>query len=396
MKGNIYTQERCWVCNSTMKHDPARHGCYCPTHPKVMATKKFKVVFGRAIQKRFPTYEQASQFLNGLRFKTGEGTFDKRDYETGNPMGFRHLAESYLDFKGRQDLSTYNNISVYINRAIDHFGDRNIKTIRKWDLRQFLYGIEDISEKTRFNHRTQLHDFYYNFLYGEVEVLTLADLPKIPDVPYELGFRALTDLDTQQEIIDQVKDNTYHINEKIWLGIDMLAMYNNIRPADLLRLKEADIDIENGIITFWRPSKSKKNRNPKVLRIRLLEYHIAEIAGLMHKYPAVPAMKFFRHHGGVSGVAVGEPFGKRLMYKHWKAACDQLGIEGLDMYGGTRHSTTTATAILYGRDKARQGSGHDTDKAFDRYCQVADDSFDVATLMAKRRGKVVKLRKRKK
>ncbi len=48
-----------------------------------------------------------------------------------------------------------------------------------------------------------------------------------------------------------------------------------------------------------------------------------------------------------------------------------------------------------GKKQARKFSGHDTNKAFDRYCQITDDdTFNMAQLMAKMRGKVVEFKKK--
>ncbi len=55
---------------------------------------------------------------------------------------------------------------------------------------------------------------------------------------------------------------------------------------------------------------------------------------------------------------------------------------GLDLYGGTRHTTTTEIARQAGSDNARKASAHETNKAFDRYCQFQDDtSFQMAKIV---------------
>ena len=129
------------------------------------------------------------------------------------------------------------------------------QSIRKKDIGKYLYGIPNISGKTRANYASALHDFWYNYLYEEEEILTLADLPKIPNIPYELGFRKIATIEDREKIVDLIKERTYHKNEKVWLAIDVLCSYNSLRPGDLLRLKEGDIDLEYGVLTFWRPTK---------------------------------------------------------------------------------------------------------------------------------------------
>ena len=80
MKGNIYTRQKCFICGGSLAHDERRRGCFCPDHPKVSATGQFYVRFGRDVFKNFKDYFSAERFLNGLRYKTDEGSFDLRDY----------------------------------------------------------------------------------------------------------------------------------------------------------------------------------------------------------------------------------------------------------------------------------------------------------------------------
>ena len=79
MKGYIGSREKCSVCQGRLVHDERRKGCYCIKHPNIRA-QTYYVKFGRDIYRRFKEYEPASRFLNGLRFKSDEGSFDKRDY----------------------------------------------------------------------------------------------------------------------------------------------------------------------------------------------------------------------------------------------------------------------------------------------------------------------------
>ena len=68
------------------------------------------------------------------------------------------------------------------------------------------------------------------------------------------------------------------------------------------------------------------------------------------------------------------------------AACEKLGIEGLDLYGGTTHTTTTELGKIQGKKAAKKHSGHRTNKAFDRYCQIDEqESADIAKLIIKKK-----------
>ena len=384
VKGNITTREKCFVCGKSLVHDERRNGCFCPDHPQVGATT-FIVRFGRDIYKRFKSYPHAAQFLNGLRFKTGEGTFDKRDYQNSKPLSFINLSEKYLNRK--RNLKSFKEIRNYIRTAQKHWDHTNVKEINGADIEDYLFSIPNISEKTRANYKTSISDFWKWLL--RRGVINMAQMPIMPQIKYELGYRTITDRETQGSIIDEVRRISSN-NKKIWLGIDMLSVYVSMRPGDLLKIRERDIDLKYGVVIIHNPTKTKN----KSKTIRLLDRHIEIIGEMMIKYPALPHMPFFRHVPGVSGVSANAPFGPKYFKKWWDKACQNLGIQGLDLYGGTRHTTTTEIARLAGADKARKATAHETNKAFDRYCQFQDDTaFEMAKLIEEK-GHVVAFKKK--
>ncbi len=394
MKGNIYTREKCRICGGIMSHIETKNGCYCRKHPKEQATGKFFVRFGKDLYKTFKTYTEASRYLNGLRYETDQGTFDIRDHQSNNPLGFSNLADQYLNFKKKQNLVSFYHIKRFMLQASEYFKNINVKHIKRKDIRNFLDTL-DVSDKTKKNTASQLHDFWYNYLYEEEELINLYQLPKFPKIEYELGFRKITDIETREKIVNQVKKDTYSYNPKIWLAIDLLCSYGKIRPIDIRRIKEGDFDIKYGFMTIWRPSKSKKKKAPKVISLKLLDYHIKEIKKIKKQFPATDEMLFFRHTEKSRFPNTG--IGKDYLYRAWKKACKHFNIYDLDLYGGTRHSSTTEIAKLLGRKKAKEFSGHDTDQAFDRYCQIGEqDDFEITQIMAKARGKIVALKPRKK
>jgi len=147
-------------------------------------------------------------------------------------------------------------------------------------------------------------------------------MPNIPKIDYELGWRNITNLETQQLIIDEM----FRIAPaKVAFGVDLLATYPKLRPDDLRRICE-------------------------------------------HDY----SEGFFRHHGKGKGFKPDQQLGKNQLYRWWRRACENLGIEGLDLYGGTRHTTVTAIAIMVDGTSAQKASSHSSNKAFGRYCQAED------------------------
>ena len=132
------------------------------------------------------------------------------------------------------------------------------------------------------------------------------------------------------------------------------------------------------------PTKKKNS----LLTVRLAPDHVDIFSQLKKQYPALPTVIFFRHIDGIKGVKKDAPFGEKYFYKAWISACDKLGIEGLDLYGGTRHTTTTEIGKMQGKDAAKKHSGHRTNKAFERYCQMDEvESADMAELIIKKKTK---------
>ncbi len=391
MKGNIFSRKKCCMCGGSLVHDERRHGLFCKKHPQIAAVSKFTVRFGRDIQKQFSNYQNAAQFLNGIRFKTSEGTFDFKDYKAEKPYSFINLSNKYLNKK--RNLKSFKDKKRHIVVAQEYFGERNIKEITGADVEDYLFSIENISEKTRANYKSSISDLWKWCL--KRQILNLAQMPYFPEIDYELGYRNITDLETQRKIVDKVYEMTYKTNPKIWFGIELLSTYVNLRPGDLLKLNESDVDEINGVLTFRYPTK-KKN---KLKTTRMIDEHTETLKDLKEEFPALPHIPFFRHHGGIKGIKPNTVFGPKYFRIRWNAACKELGIEGLDLYGGTRHTTTTEIARLAGTENARKASAHTTNKAFDRYCQFQEESaFDMAKIVKSesKKSKIKQFRKKTK
>lgn len=376
MKGNIYTDQRCPICDGTMRHDEREGNCVC-SKCNIGATGKYIVKFGRSIKRRFKTYKEAARFLTGLRFKEDEGTLDARDYQKGNPFGLEKQAEKWLAViekeVGSETLRKYKRFMRY---ACESWGpDRNVKTIRFGDIQDFLVLEERFnSSKYRYDARSCINIFF-DWLVDRENIIK----PKLPNLTFELGWRNIVDLETQQRIIEE----TYKIatQEKIPFGIELLATYTNLRPDDLRRIEEKDY--QNGVIRFERPTK-RKNKGKIV---HLLEEHKETWERLKAQHPAMPHMPFFRHHNQ-SGVESDSLYGKDLLYNWWKKACENIGIEEIDLYGGTRHSTTSAIAEMTDEATAQSASEHGTNKAFRRYCQAQNHAATKAANMVNARRKM--------
>jgi hypothetical protein len=244
-----------------------------------------------------------------------------------------------------------------MNKAIDAWGLMNVKSIGYAEIEDFLYA-QKVSDKTRANIKSCLHDFF-TWLKRR-KVITIQQFPEFPEIDFELGWRKIVDIETQQKIIAEVKRISYDTNHKVWLGIYWLSVYFSVRPGELLSIKEWQINRRGGFITIPHP----KEKRPKIIYLLL-----DDIKLLNEIPPGLPELYFFRHVSGISGCKAGQKFGQRYLYKWWKRACGNLGIEGVDLYGGTKHSTITGLSKVLSYEEIKAGSFHSTNKAFDRYFQ---------------------------
>lgn len=361
MKGRIYTDQKCPICGGQFVHDERRSGLFCHEHPDIAANGRFRVRFGREVHKRFQNYAEAERFLTGLRFKFDEGSYDHRDYQKENPLAFDTLVGKWLQLKKKEvKHKSYNNLFNYMRKASSAWGKKNIKTIGYAEIEDFLLG-QDVSDKTRANMRSCLHSFW-TWLYQR-KVITIYELPEFPKIKFKLGYRKIIDKQTQKAIIDEVYRLTYHINPKIWLGIKWLATYISIRPGELVMIKENDLDLNIGCFILGH-EYTKEGRDKFVPML-------PEDRDLIKSLPrGLPHLPFFRHLPGISGCKSGQPFGKRYFYKWWKRACENLGVDGVDLYGGTRHSTITGLRQFLSPEEIKVGTMHRTNKALDRYLHV--------------------------
>lgn len=379
MAGGIYSDERCPICGSAFRDD-GRRGLSCPQHPTQRAMR-FKVKFS-TITRRFTDYQTAQAFLGGLRAQKGGLTaqpFDARDYQIKErPLSFRVLSLKWLAVKKQQVKPRfYSNLKNYMDRAGTYWGDMNIKLIGYAEIEDFLLSQTDISPKTRHNLRYALNNFWKWLT--DRDIISLSERPRFPKISFELGWRKIVDKQTQENILAEIKRIA---PERVWLGIKWLCDYPAIRPGELLRLKEGDILRDQGLMVFPDP----KEKKPK-----LVPLFDDDLTLIQHLPPALPTVSFFRHVARGKNFLAGTPYGKDYFYTWWRRACKNLGIEGVDLYGGTRHSSTVAARKLLTFEETKTLTGHSTNQAFERYFHR--DLEYVRQVQGKLKGKVIKLKK---
>ena len=324
------------------------------------------------ITKRFDNYPAALQFITGLRFQEGSGQFDARDYQVkGKPLAFGRLAEEWLNLKARQVRPK---TLGALKNALDHagcvFGSSNIKSIKYAHIEDFLNGLK-LAPKSKTNTLAIIKQFWA-WVVARYEIEPLKSWPTLPQP--EMRFRKTVSISDQELILAEVKKMVGQTRPRSWLAIKWLLTYISVRPGEMITLQEGQIDRGRGLLIFPHP----KERQPKMVLL------LDEDREILSQMPLCfdPTTLFFRH---TDGRYAGQPLGKQRLYRDWKAACAQLGIDGVDLYGGTKHSTAMGLrfngAATY--EEIRKITGHTTNKAFDRYLRLEGET--VKGLLARRR-----------
>jgi len=365
MKGTISSSQKCGKdgCMNSFKYREMQSVMQCEAHPEMIWAGPCFVRFGRKHTKRFATVRDAERHLITLRGREDEGSLDLREYQKDQPLAFCNLVAKYLEHKEKETLS--NSYIVHtkfvLGMAANDWGAQNIKTICEGEIEDFLlkdFGKE-ISNKTRASYKTVLSSFWKWVVRREKRKSKL-EMPEFPEITFELGWRNIIDIASQQAIVEEVKRISYKQNPRIWLGIKLLTLYPKIRPGEMRNIQEGHINLREGWIVIPHPKEGR----PKF--VHLIPEHI-ELISETWGTRGLPHMFFFRHLSTKSGVNEGTQFGLKYFRVWWNKACENLGIKDVDLYGGTKHTTVTAAGKMLTPEQIKRGATGHVSRAFERY-----------------------------
>ena len=77
----------------------------------------------------------------------------------------------------------------------------------------------------------------------------------------------------------------------------------------------------------------------------------------------------------MSNIKPGRGFGGTLLYYAWRRACARLGVKGVSLYPGTKHSTAMGYREIYTPEQIMALTLHSTGAAFRRYFQTGGDDL---------------------
>jgi integrase len=369
MQGRIYTEQKCFFCAQKgqpgkLNHIEGRGFLQCPIHLEVKWTGLCIVRFGRSHTKRFKTVEKGERHLTSLRYQLDQGkVFDQREWAKTQPLSFLALREKFLKSKDVKDITDKQkvHIGMVLGKAGEEWDRMQIKDIMESEIDDFFIKIKKgRGNKTLANYKTVLHDFWAWVVKREKRKSKL-EMPGFPDITYKLGWRTIVKMEDQKKILDELWEITENENPRIWLGVKLLSMYPKVRPGEMRDIKEGHINLSDGWIFFPDPKEGDKGKF-----VHLAPKDCQLIESLWNP-KGLPGMFFFRHLKSKKGTKAGKRFGPKYFKVWWDKACKNVGIENVDLYGGTKHSTVTALGQLMTPEQIQRGvTGHASD-AFKRY-----------------------------
>jgi integrase len=342
-------------------HKKASYGLCLSRTPAGDADQVFGS-FRKKIHRRFTDFEAALQFLTGLRYKQGSGSFDARDHLVkAKPLAFNKLAADWLAVKAKTiKPESLKPLRLAMERACKAWGAANINGIGYAEVEDLINSLDRLAPKSRKHTLDALKQFW-QWAADRLDIPAMKKWPRLGFV--EMAFRETVDIPTQQAIINDIRK---HEPVRVWLCIHLLANYIAIRPGEMCALNEGQVDIQRGFLIVPHP----KEKYSKI--IPMTRDDIAMIEGLNLRPALNLTAPFFRHEGGAYD---GKGFGHDLLYRAWKRACGRLGIQGVPLYPGTKHSTAMGLRAIQTPEQIQAQTLHRTGAAFRRYFQTAGEDL---------------------
>lgn len=358
--------EVCPVCGSKFQRIGGKEAkdnslpLFCPNHPGVAPTR-YRVMFG-GICHHHHSYDSAKVEYSGLLYKLNAGEFDARDYQIkAKPLSFDRLADEWLDLKATQvKPSSWRSLAAGLRKAKAAWGDANIKSIQYAHIEDFIKAYPG-APKSRSNALAALKQLW-SWAHDRYDTPAMKKWPRLGYI--EMAYRDTVDLPTQETIIADIKE---HEPFRVWLCVKWLATYIAIRPGEMQSLTEGQVDRQRGLLIIPHP----KEKRAKI--IPLIEEDMEIVRALPFSFDQ--SAPFFRHEGGPGGTRPGQPFGGTRLFHAWRNACRRLGVDGVSLYPGTKHSTAMGLRAMLTPEEIKSMTLHSTSESFNRYFQTSGESL---------------------
>ena len=332
MKVKIRTDEKCPECQCNFKFSPL--GLYCPKHPKIKAHTFYIDWF--FLGERFRLYDFDS--WKAVLFKAGsiDQELETKRFNPANYKGvkarthqryqFAYLYDRWLQQREKESQKDIISPAYYKKlkqgRALycNFFKNEDVRLIFNDRINDFLFSLSDkLKQKTIKNIMSTLHAFLTS-LYKEKIIYSIPEFQKIKVQKPSVKWVSIED---QQKILEHIPPQHR--------AIVQFLFYTGCRPAEARALLWQDVDLKQMTLTVRHSFSGSTHRQiTKGKRERVIPVS-AELYQLLENHPKTLRSDFVF-------TVMGKPYGQNRINRVWKAACTHAGVEGVNSYGGTRHS----------------------------------------------------------
>ena len=248
--------------------------------------------------------------------------------------------------------SHYRHSRHYVNTMfMPRFGHSELSEIKTKDIRDFFLDLE-CSAKTQLNIMSTLHKILAAAHQDEL-ITEIPSFPKynVPDPNWKW-----TSVEIQEKIFE-------HLDPEAIFPIYFLVSHG-CRPGEARALTWADLDLQNDTITICKAVSDGKIRHTKSRRARVIPMDNTWKEMLLQQpRPLNPNTHVFLHKG--------KPLSDSWLTRKWNSACKMGGVDGLNLYSGSRHSFASQL-VNQGASLAIIGRflGHSTPTMTRRYAHL--------------------------
>jgi integrase len=365
MKGKVRTKERCPKCGKMFQE--TLHGLIC-ARCKTRPERYFIDFYHKGRLKIYSdkkgtpidSYELAHRILEAIRYEVDQHHFDPSLYSKKDlrEYQFEIRVKKWLDEK----LSNPNLAASYTcklkgfvdNFYVPFFKSLDVRDIRYHHIKGFLGSLP---KSFKSKYMKNILDGLKNFVSELHADEYIPTLPNFPTVSFQSPDIKWIDEETQHAILNAIPNE----HKDIFL----FMFHEGLRPGEVRSLKKKDINLKENIVTIQRAFSGNVLREvTKTKRIRTIPLS-----------PEVSEMLLLRAHTLLPEAFVftwkGKPYVKDALYRIWIKACTAAKVEGVHLYGGTRHSFASQ-AVNRGISLWKVGKflGHAKTQTTERYAHA--------------------------
>ena len=364
MKVKVRSVEKCIKCGG--KFALTVRGLVCINHPKSQPNhyyldwyylgERFKL-FG------FHSFKEAVMKANSIEQEITEHKFRRENYKgqtakVNKKFAFKERFDTWMKIRNRDfKPGTNRKIEQYRKEYVAFFGREDVRSIgadRIASYHESMFG--KTGNKTQYNKMGMLHSFF-NSLYKREAINTM---PRFPKVKFKKNEPVWINEDKQQQLLNAMPEQHR--------AIFIFLFGTGCRHGEVRALHWEDVDLKKGIINIRHNFSNGIITTPKTGEERKIPMTSA-IKKLLIKQPRTLHSPFVFNLNG-------KPYYESSLGKIWRPACEEVGIEGVRPYDGTRHSFASQ---LVNRGKSLEiiGEilGHSDPRTTKKYAHVNMDAM---------------------